>query len=174
MSAQIARAATAATNPGTLLARLTDSGYRLAVDIGLGRFLEMFEERFGRKATTVLLAVIGLGVTAFMFSLIWEYLVVPLYSLAGVVIGKLYSPIGVGFNLTWADVSQVGLTIFEIIVIVIVSILWATSIMMVMREVVFAYWKEYFSDRAIERARKARETAQRLSPPRSSNPDEPD
>src|ERR1700730_1980150 len=117
----------AATNPRSLLARLTDSAYRLAVDIGLGRFLEMFEERFGRKATTGLLAIIGLGVTAFMLSLIWEHLITPLYSLAGAVVGKPHSPVGLGFNLTWADVSQIGLTILAIIAIVVFALIWATS-----------------------------------------------
>jgi hypothetical protein len=163
----------AAANPESLLARLTDSAYRLAVDIGLGRFLEMFEERFGRKATTALLAIIGLGVTAFMLSLIWEHLVIPLYSLAGIVIGKPHSPIGVGFNLTWADVSQIGLTILGVILVIIFAITYGTMIMMLMRDFVFDYWKTYFRDRAIERAIKEREKAQRLNPPRSSNPDLP-
>jgi hypothetical protein len=143
------------------------------VDIGLGRFLEMFEERFGRKATTALLAIIGLGVTAFMLSLIWEHLIIPLYSLAGIVIGKPHSPTGLGFNLTWADVSQIGLTIIGVIVVVIFAIMYGTMIMMLMRDVVFDYWKQYFRERAIERAIKEREKAQRLNPPRSSNPDLP-
>jgi hypothetical protein len=51
---------------------------RLSMDIGLGKFLEMFEERFGRKATTVLLGIIALGITGGMLNLIYQYLFTPL------------------------------------------------------------------------------------------------
>jgi len=49
------------------------------MDIGLGRFLEMFEERFGRTATTVLVGIIGLAVIAFCVPLIWNNLIMPIY-----------------------------------------------------------------------------------------------
>ncbi|MGB6537394.1 MAG: hypothetical protein WBF58_15695 [Xanthobacteraceae bacterium] len=42
------------------------------MDFGLARFLEMFEERFGRRATTALLAVIGLAVFGYCVRLILE------------------------------------------------------------------------------------------------------
>jgi hypothetical protein len=42
------------------------------MDFGLARFLEMFEERFGRRATTALLALIGLAVTAYSIKLAIE------------------------------------------------------------------------------------------------------
>lgn len=32
------------------------------IDFGFARFLEMFEERFGSRATTVVLAIIGVAV----------------------------------------------------------------------------------------------------------------
>ncbi len=34
------------------------------MDFGISRFLEMFEERFGRRATTALLALIGIAIAA--------------------------------------------------------------------------------------------------------------
>jgi len=52
------------------------------MDVGLDRFLEMFEARFGRLASTILMGLIGLGVASYMASLIWHHLVLPLYRLA--------------------------------------------------------------------------------------------
>lgn len=48
------------------------------MDIGLSKFLEKFEERFGRGATTVLLATIGAAIMAGGFKLIWENVLDPL------------------------------------------------------------------------------------------------
>ena len=56
------------------------------IDIGIGRFLEMFEERFGRHATTCLLAVIGLGVLAVCLPLIWTNLFVPIFKASRIVV----------------------------------------------------------------------------------------
>jgi hypothetical protein len=42
------------------------------MDFGLHRFLEMFEERFGRRPTTALLAVMGLAVFGFSARVIYS------------------------------------------------------------------------------------------------------
>jgi hypothetical protein len=49
------------------------------VDFGFGRFLEMFEERFGRLPTTILVATAGLGIFAVCASQVYEHIVFPLY-----------------------------------------------------------------------------------------------
>jgi hypothetical protein len=61
-------------------------GRRSMIDLGLGRVLELFEERFGRNLTTILLAVIGLGVFAVCGRLVWEIIIVPVYRLAFILI----------------------------------------------------------------------------------------
>jgi hypothetical protein len=53
------------------------------MDFGVGRFLEMFEERFGRTATTLLLAIIGLGVVGFCGKLVYETVLLPALALVG-------------------------------------------------------------------------------------------
>lgn len=53
----------------------------LAVDLGFGRFLEMFEERFGKRVTTVLLAIIGIGVLAGCVGLAVQNLILPAINL---------------------------------------------------------------------------------------------
>jgi hypothetical protein len=143
-----------------VLARIIDSAYRLAMDIGLGKFLEMFEERFGRKATTALLFMIGLGVLAVVIPPIYEHLIMPLYSFAGVFIGKIHSPEEI--TLTWTDVSQIGLTILQVMltilqvfIIIAVCILgpivWITMIHFGLSEFIFPYWEKYFLERSIKR-----------------------
>jgi hypothetical protein len=59
-----------------------------SMDLGLGRFLEMFEARFGRKATTVLLAMIGLGIVAFTGRLILTGMVFPIYDVLTAIINR--------------------------------------------------------------------------------------
>jgi hypothetical protein len=49
------------------------------MDFGLHRFLEMFEERFGRRTTTALLAMIGLAIFGVTARLIYADLLRPLY-----------------------------------------------------------------------------------------------
>ncbi len=47
------------------------------MNVDLGKIIEMFEERFGRRPTTGLLALIGLGVSALMIGFIWRNLIDP-------------------------------------------------------------------------------------------------
>jgi hypothetical protein len=135
------------------------------MDIGLGEFLKMFEERFGRTATTILLAMIGLGVMAFMLSLIWEHLIVPLYSFSGSLMGAMGAhPLSVSIN--WTTAAQIGLTVLQFFTIAFVIVVLATMVMMVMREVVFDYWGQVFWKWKI--ARKARQKEREAS--KSENP----
>lgn len=50
---------------------------RMALDLGVGGFLEKFEEHFGRWPTKVLLTLIGLAISAICLGVIWQYLVSP-------------------------------------------------------------------------------------------------
>jgi hypothetical protein len=50
-----------------------------SMDFGLGRFLEMFEARFGRVAGTTLLALIGLALATFTGRLVLSGLILPVY-----------------------------------------------------------------------------------------------
>jgi uncharacterized membrane protein len=52
------------------------------MDFGLSRFLEMFEERFGRRLTTALLAIIALAIFGVCAKLIYEDILTPLYAFA--------------------------------------------------------------------------------------------
>jgi hypothetical protein len=135
-----------------VLARITDSMYRLAMDIGLGKFLEMFEDRFGRKATTGLLFMIGLGVLAVVIPPIYEHLII--------IIGKIHSPEVITLN--WTDVSQVVLTTLQVMlailwIIIILAffvvgpLLLVTMVHLVIREFVYDYWNKYFLERKKER-----------------------
>jgi uncharacterized membrane protein YccC len=94
------------------------------MDFGLGRFLEMFEERFGRLATNLLLIVIALAVFGGCVKLIYENLVVPLITVAVAVNGgqplsgifshpdlwnnAIGAAIGVGGGIVYAVVSRVA------------------------------------------------------------------
>lgn len=49
------------------------------MDFGLDKFIEMFEARFGKKATTALLILIGAGIASAMVNLIVRDLIIPLY-----------------------------------------------------------------------------------------------
>jgi hypothetical protein len=49
------------------------------MDFGFGRFLEMFEERFGRRPTTALLGLIGLAVFGLCARLIYDDIFRPIY-----------------------------------------------------------------------------------------------
>lgn len=44
------------------------------MELGIGKFLEMFEERFGQKTTTGLLALIGLAVATLAISTIAKFI----------------------------------------------------------------------------------------------------
>jgi len=151
-----------------VLARTTDSLYHMAMDIGLGKFLEMFEERCGRKATTVLLFLIALGAVAVVISPIYDHLIMPLYSFAGVIVGKTRFP--AGLTLTWVDVSQILLTILQVMLIIVLvtvgSIMWVTTIHLAMREFVFDYWRKYFRERRKNKLAKksAKESKDRALP----------
>ena len=62
-----------------------------SMNFGLGRFLEMFEGRFGRAATTALLAMIGLAIVTFTGRLILDGLVLPIYNITTTVINGHWS-----------------------------------------------------------------------------------
>jgi hypothetical protein len=49
------------------------------MDFGIGEILERFEKHFGKLATKILLAIIGLAVAGVCFGLIWDHLLVPFY-----------------------------------------------------------------------------------------------
>jgi hypothetical protein len=51
------------------------------MDLGLGRFFEMFEDRFGRRATTVLLALVGLAIASLSVGLVWEHIISPIFGI---------------------------------------------------------------------------------------------
>ncbi len=53
--------------------------YVALMDFGLDKFIEMFEARFGKKATTALLILIGAGIASAMVNLIVRDLIIPLY-----------------------------------------------------------------------------------------------
>lgn len=42
------------------------------MELGLGKFLEMFERRFGSAPTTILLALMGLGIAVLCLTWIWR------------------------------------------------------------------------------------------------------
>lgn len=52
------------------------------MDLGLDKLIEMFEERFGRRASTCLLFLIAVGVAAFSLHAIFAYFVRPAIVLA--------------------------------------------------------------------------------------------
>jgi hypothetical protein len=114
------------------------------MDIGLGKFLEMFEQRFGRAATTALLAIIGLGLAGFMCSLIWGHIIMPLYSFAGFIVGNGQPAANIGQAFNWITIGQVALTVFQFFVIVFCSIILLTISAMAIQHVVFDYWKTVF------------------------------
>lgn len=47
------------------------------VDLGFGKFFELFEQRFGRKAASVLLLATGIALLATCGSIFWEKVVLP-------------------------------------------------------------------------------------------------
>ena len=48
------------------------------MDLGIDRLIEMFEQRFGRPLSTVLLALVGLGVAGLALHSIYDTILVPL------------------------------------------------------------------------------------------------
>lgn len=48
------------------------------MDLGIDRLVEMFEERFGRRAGTAILALIGLAVVGLTLKTIYETMLLPL------------------------------------------------------------------------------------------------
>src|SRR5580704_490761 len=51
-----------------------------AMDLGIDRLIEMFEQRFGRPIATGLLAVVGLGVAGLALHTIYDTILLPLAS----------------------------------------------------------------------------------------------
>lgn len=58
------------------------------MDLGIDRLIEMFEQRFGRPLSTVLLALVGLGVAGLALHSIYDTILVPLANL--IVAAKSY------------------------------------------------------------------------------------
>lgn len=55
---------------------------RLLMDFGFGNFLDKFEGRFGRRATTALLGIIGLGVVSVVTNLVATNVIIPIYEIS--------------------------------------------------------------------------------------------
>ena len=53
------------------------------MDLGLDQLLEMFEERFGRRATTILIALISAAVAAWSLHAIVEFIIAPTVAYIG-------------------------------------------------------------------------------------------
>lgn len=58
------------------------------MDFGLSKYLEMFEERFGRKASTVLLCLITLAIVALCLDFAYHKLFLPIYRVTLTVTGN--------------------------------------------------------------------------------------
>ena len=63
-----------------LWTRLNNLVHRALMDFGFGKFLEMFEEHYGKRATKVLLGIISFAVLVFCLELIAKGLFLPLVS----------------------------------------------------------------------------------------------
>lgn len=61
------------------------------MDFGLARIVEMFEERFGAKLTTALVAIVALALVAVSLNLIVMDLLIPTYNMAVAVVESAQS-----------------------------------------------------------------------------------
>jgi ABC-type Fe3+ transport system permease subunit len=80
------------------------------MDFGFGRFLEMFEDRFGRLATTILLAAIGLAVFGVCVSAIYSNIARPIYDIAIQIIHSGASLKNITTNSVWAAITSAVVT----------------------------------------------------------------
>jgi E3 ubiquitin-protein ligase DOA10 len=80
------------------------------MDFGLDKFIEMFEERFGRKVTTALLVLIGVGIASVMVHLIWTNLIRPIYSYTKSI--NLFGFAAHAGGFSWSDAANFGLSLF--------------------------------------------------------------
>lgn len=77
------------------------------MEFGLGKFLEMFEERFGKKATTYLLALIGLGISSWMVKLIFTNAIWPLSKL----IKQLPEIVNSSWHTLWINFAAIAVSV---------------------------------------------------------------
>lgn len=89
------------------------------MDIGLGRFLEMFEERYGRLASTCLIGVIALGIVSVLIPLIWQNLARPIYGFCSDLVhgvAEIKLP-----EFGWESISNIGAGIMTLGAIVFLA-----------------------------------------------------
>jgi ABC-type Fe3+ transport system permease subunit len=98
------------------------------MDFGFGRFLEMFEDRFGRQATTILLAAIGLAVFGVCVSAIYNNIAIPIYDIAIQIIHSGASLKNITTNSVWAAVISAAVTA-GILVIILLYVRYKNKIM---------------------------------------------
>lgn len=110
---------------------------------GLDKLIELIEERFGHRPTTLLLFLIYLGVASFMAKLIWENFVWPL-TMAIRGITELTS-------INWRDVAEIVASLFTAAALLSGSA-WIAH-------VAFRWW---LTVRWMPKARKERERGVRL------------
>jgi hypothetical protein len=94
------------------------------MDIGLDRFLEMVEKRWGRFWSGALMAVIYLGIAAICLPLIWNNLFVPIYHfflplVQGIASWQLPK---LEFGKTWKEAAA---GVFSVAVGIFVSVLFS-------------------------------------------------
>lgn len=93
----------------------------MSPDFGFGRFFEMFEERFGRRPTTLLLGAIGTALFIFAIGFIFSNGVKPLFNFLKDLFGGLIS-----FEVTLENVSSVVVLSSISIVVLAISFLAST------------------------------------------------
>jgi hypothetical protein len=123
------------------------------MDVGLGRFLEMFEERFGRRATTCLLAFIAVGIVAFFLPIIWGNLIKPTYDFSAQVAqgaAQIRLP-NVGFIGAVIYVLRVG---FAIAMTFIVTLLFFLAVNVVASLITARVYKRSFGEIFLNRPKK--------------------
>jgi hypothetical protein len=85
----------------------------------LGRIIEMIEERFGRGVANGILALVILGVAAFMLHIAWQYGVQPTYNVV------IEIPRG---DFGWTDVRELLIGISTLTLVILVGILLLSAL----------------------------------------------
>jgi hypothetical protein len=126
------------------------------MDFGLDKFIEMFEERFGRKVTTALLVLIGVGIASVMVHLIWTNLIRPIYSYTKSI--NLFGFAAHAGGFSWSDAANFGLSLFFGFCVLNAMLLTVLAI--------FSIWKSVIDDISrsmkFEKERKAYEKKVKL------------
>jgi len=91
----------------------------VGVDFGLDRLLLMFEERFGRRPTTALVALLAAAVAAWSLHTLWSDLIAPIYAwtVSATTRGQTKIP------LTVQNFIDVTMTIFVIAVLLAIIVI---------------------------------------------------